>query len=96
MPIAYGLAGAAWQVGAVTLVAVVVVAAVFVWTRPEREEVEAADPGADTDRAGAEAIRTPGPTVESAPLSVVSSATDPASALRQLKAIVASGSTATE
>ena len=79
----YDVAAAAIQAAGVSLVAAVLIGATVIWTRPKDEEQVAATTPSSLPAPQLKATQTPAPAVET----VASSATDPASALRQLKAL---------
>ena len=80
----YDAAGAAVKAAAASLIALVIVGATIIWTRPKaNEQVVASAPTASPPAPKPKVAPTPAPTAET----VASSAADPASALRQLKAL---------
>jgi hypothetical protein len=77
----YDVAGAAAKAAAASLIALVIIGATVIWTRPKADEqVVASTPNSSPPAPKPKAAQT---TVET----VASSAADPASALRQLKAL---------
>ena len=78
----YDVAGAAIQAAGVSLVAAVLIGATVIWTRPKDEEQVAASTPSSSPPV-LEPKATPAPAVETA----APPATDPANALRQLKAL---------